>query len=55
MTCPNCAALQLEINRLENERAEIMEGIADLRAIMATVQLQTKGNTWDSTSRTTNQ
>jgi hypothetical protein len=55
MTCPDCAALRLEINRLENERAEFMQGVAELRAIMANVQYTTKGNTCDSTSTTTNQ
>lgn len=55
MTCPDCAALRLEINRLENERAEFMQGVAELRAIMANVQEQNRGYKWDSTSRTTNQ
>lgn len=55
MTCPDCFHLQQQVQRLENERAEIMIGIAELRALMATVQHATRETQWHSTSTITNQ
>ena len=55
MTCPDCFHLQQELQRLQNERDDILEGIAELRAIMATVQLHKGNTTWHTTSTTTNQ
>ena len=43
MTCPDCFHLQQELQRINNERDDILQGIAELRAVMATLQ---QGRAW---------